>query len=54
VRLKFAIVLAGQTMASCTPPSSLPQEVQASKPSDIHKHRNDEELVQANQRDCVL
>jgi hypothetical protein len=46
------VVLAALILASCaaTPQSSAPQQVAASNPTVTYKYRNDDELIQANQR----
>lgn len=45
-------VLAALMLASCgtTPRSSSPQQVSESNPTVTYKYRNDDELIQANQR----
>ena len=46
-----ATMLAGLMMISaCVAPRSAPQQVQASNPSVTYQYRNDDELIQANQR----
>lgn len=46
-----ATALAALMMASCAPlHRSSPQQVEASKPSVTYKYRNDDELIQANER----
>jgi hypothetical protein len=44
-------VLAGLMMASCAElQQSSPEQVESSRPTVTYKYRNDEELIQANQR----
>jgi hypothetical protein len=47
--IRAATVLAGLLAASCVPPYSSPQQVQASNPTVTYKYRSDQELLQANQ-----
>jgi hypothetical protein len=47
--IRAAAVLAGLLVASCVPPYTSPQQVQASNPTVTYKYRSDQELLQANQ-----
>jgi hypothetical protein len=49
VNFRAATVLAGLMVASCAPPYSAPQQVQASNPSVTYKYHNDQELLEVNQ-----
>ena len=51
ITLGAAAVIAALLMASCVSTrSSSPQQVEASNPTVTYKYRNDDELIQANQR----
>lgn len=50
VAVRAATALAGLLAASCAPQYSSPQQVASSNPSVTYKYRNDQELLQADQR----
>lgn len=44
------VLAAGLIVASCVAQRSVPEQVESSRPTVTYKYRNDEELIQANQR----
>lgn len=44
------VLAAGLIVASCVAQRSAPEQVESSRPTVTYKYRNDEELIQANQR----
>jgi hypothetical protein len=49
INIRMVLALLALPVASCTMPSSSPEQIQSSNPSVTYKYQNDQELLQANQ-----